>query len=188
MASQAGEFSVSGKAPRHLHFPNLVTANNEVDEHACDCGASTEEAISLSCEFVAMAAAWLPPACIDYDLSEESDNAGPGIDGSWVYWTDQNHHYEISKKKVALLADTGGLFYGTWEWHVKHCTFQWRLDYRWRWLNTIVEPRYDHESHITHCEMIMFADRTKSTGSNVKLNSSSHQPDHGHIHQRDQRF
>ncbi|ELR05750.1 hypothetical protein VC83_07983 [Pseudogymnoascus destructans] len=163
--------------------PNSHTGHDHAatpDEYICDCGSSTKEAVSLGCQFVPMAAAWLPPACIDEELSHEFNTAGPGINGEWTYWADRDHLHEISEKDVSLLADTGELFYGTWEWHVKHCTFQWRLDYRRRWLNTTLEPRYDHESHITHCQMIIFADRTKSTASNVKLNSSSHMPPHGH--------
>lgn len=166
------------------NFVRLFKPTVHVDPHICDCGATINEAVSLGCRFVPMAAAWLPPPCIDQELSDEFDAAGPGENGSWSYWSDAAQVQEITLMDVALLADSGALFYTTWEWHVKHCTFYWRLDYRRRWLNTILEPRYDHESHVTHCQMIMFADRTKPTGSDVKLNSSSgHGVHHEQTHQ-----
>ncbi|KAF2111303.1 hypothetical protein BDV96DRAFT_650397 [Lophiotrema nucula] len=146
------------------------------DAFICDCGASTEEAQGRGCRFVEMAAAWLPPKCIDSELSDEFDTAGPGPNGEWPYYLDSSRNHQISKVDVAILADTGGVFYSTWEWHVKHCTYQWRLDYRRKWSGTIVEPRYDHESHITHCEGIIFSDQQASVGSIVRLNSSNHQP------------
>ncbi|KAF2240031.1 hypothetical protein EV356DRAFT_495879 [Viridothelium virens] len=153
-----------------------------MDPLICDCGGSTQEAISQGCQFIEMAAAWLPPACIDAELANEFDTSGPGSNGTWQYFSDSERQYQISKDQVALLADTGALFYSTWEWHVKHCTFQWRLDYRRRWLDTVVEPRYDHESHIMHCEGIIFADQEKSVGSIVRLNSSNHEPVQHHEH------
>ncbi len=176
-------FAVLGSNQR-LHSHEM--AAKSTDPLICDCGASTAEALSMGCQFVEMSAAWLPPHCIDAALSSEFDRSGPGPNGEWSYYTDAARKHPITVSQVAALADTQQLFYSTWEWHAKHCTFQWRLDYRRRWLNTIVEPRYDHESHVTHCEDIFLGERESSVGSIVRLNSSNHMPkehlhhEHGH--------
>jgi len=165
--------------------PSLATKY----ESDCNCGTSTTEAKALGCHFVQLSAAWLPPECIDEELSDEFDQAGPGLGGSWTYWSDAERQHEVNKEQLALFANTGQLFYSTWEWHVKHCTYQWRLLYRKQWLHTVLEPRYNQEFHVMHCEGIMFADRNGSTGGRVGLNSTSkpdehlHSGQHGHEHQ-----
>jgi hypothetical protein len=176
-----GILSLSKMMGSNEHARSHEMSSTSTDPQICDCGASTHEALSLNCQFVEMSAAWLPPRCIDASLSAEFDRSGPGPDGTWPYYSDASRQHPLTVSQVSLLADTQQLFYSTWEWHVKHCTFQWRLDYRRRWLNTLVEPRYDHESHVTHCEAIFLGEREKSVGSIVRLNSSNHMPK-GHLH------
>jgi hypothetical protein len=176
-----GVLSLSRSVRSVRHDPLYEASPTSIDARVCDCGASTDEALSLGCQFVEMAAAWLPSICIDKSLSAEFDRSGPGPNGTWSYYSDASLQHPLTVGQVSLLANTQALFYSTWEWHVKHCTFQWRLDYRRRWLKTVVEPRYDHESHVTHCEGIFLSARDKSVGSNVRLNSSNHLPkEHSH--------
>ena len=171
-------FTIVGSNQRvHSH----EMASPSVSPQICDCGASTAEARALGCQFVEMSAAWLPPRCIDSALSAEFDRSGPGPNGAWSYYSDAARRHPLTISEVALFADTQQIFYSTWEWHAKHCTFQWRLDYRRRWLDTIIEPRYDHESHVTHCEDIFLGERESSVGSIVRLNSSNHLPKE-HLH------
>lgn len=55
------------------------------DRGPCDCGDSIAEAKSMGCEYDTMAAAWLPPYCMDKALMAESDKDEDGPGGRWQY-------------------------------------------------------------------------------------------------------
>lgn len=88
---------------------------------SCSCGGTTvAEAISRGCKFTPLAIAWLPAHCLDMELAEEFDRAGPG--GEWEYWADLNGTIPMTREEISILADTeGAVFYTTQEWHVMHC-------------------------------------------------------------------
>ncbi|TVY37678.1 hypothetical protein LOCC1_G008020 [Lachnellula occidentalis] len=89
---------------------------------SCSCGGTTvAEAISRGCVFTPLALGWLPPQCLDMELSDEFDKLGPLAGGEWPYWSDLNGTTRITREEMGLLADVGGLFYTTQEWHVMHC-------------------------------------------------------------------
>lgn len=116
----------------------------------CDCGNSVAEAKAMGCEFVPLAAAWLPPACRDKDLEEQFNHAGPEEDGAWKYWRDENgtRTHEINAEELGMLSDIRGYYWTTQRWHITHCMYYWLKGWR---KSSIVEPRYDGESHIRHC-------------------------------------
>ncbi|KAL2206786.1 S-adenosyl-L-methionine-dependent methyltransferase [Sarocladium strictum] len=117
----------------------------------CDCGSSIKEAWKLNCTYDALSAAWLPPWCRDHKLTSEFEHAGPGIDGAWSYFADENGKTELDENQVAELADSGGTFWVSREWHIAHCLFYWRKYIRMRDTGVIMEARYDEESHVKHC-------------------------------------
>ena len=68
----------SSRAHQH-HFVPYPS----IPKDFCNCGNSSSEAVAMGCEYEPLAAAWLPPACRDSELSAEFDHAGPGPNGSW---------------------------------------------------------------------------------------------------------
>lgn len=75
---------------------------------------------------------------------------------------------------AALGDDPQGQFYATYEWHLKHCIFNWRKLWRSAKRGEVVlEKIYDNEVHIEHCGML-FMRRDKLdvivTGSGVNMN------------------
>lgn len=125
-----GVFLVAGYMVFAVVF--LVRAK-EGNRPSCSCGNSVEEAKSMlySCKYDSVAAAWLPPACRDDENTAEFDLSGPEPDGSWPYYADWNKTQRITREEVGELADVKGAnFYTVHEWHVMHCTFIWRKQWR----------------------------------------------------------
>lgn len=128
---------------------------------SCDCGTSILEARSLGCKYDALAAAWLPPQCRDDELTTEFEHAGTGVNGTWSYYADREATRIFSTEEVSLLAElpsNQSYFFTTTRWHIAHCSFYWRKEFRMRSRGFPVERRYDKESHIEHCQMT-FLDR-----------------------------
>ncbi|MCJ1289384.1 hypothetical protein MMC34_000916 [Xylographa carneopallida] len=124
-------------------------------KRSCSCGGTTTaEAIRRGCIFTPLAIAWLPPHCIDIELSDEFDISGPGPGGSWEYWADSHRQVALNRTEMGLLADTDGVFYTTQDWHIKHCTFTWRKHYQQRVTGVTIERRSNGLDHIGHCETI----------------------------------
>ncbi|KAI0969602.1 hypothetical protein F4678DRAFT_463389 [Xylaria arbuscula] len=154
----------------------LLRAQNGPSTKPCDCGRSTTEARQQGCEYDAMAAAWLPPHCIDKELLAEFEKAGDGPGGQWQYWADANHTYEYSTEEVAQLADTPGkLFHTTPAWHAGHCFFYWRKIQRSKHTGVTIERRYDNERHTKHCGEV-FKNPGHTAYSYVELTSSNTEP------------
>ncbi|KAL6808387.1 hypothetical protein V8C40DRAFT_278849 [Trichoderma camerunense] len=96
----------------------------------CDCGDSIREAISRNCIYDTLATAWLPPYCRDEELTAEFDKAGPGPDGAWAYFADQEGKVPLNRSEVAALGDKGGSFWASRDWHIE---------------------RFDSLHHVQHC-------------------------------------
>ena len=137
----------------HFFRGNVYTETRPEDV-SCSCGNSVADALSMGCRFDALASAWLPPACIDAELSYEFDHAGPGPDGSWIYYTDYAQTGTYTLEQVSFLADTGTYYYNTMAWHLAHCTYNWRKAVRSKWTGVTLEYRSDTEEHVQHCEMM----------------------------------
>lgn len=121
---------------------------------SCDCGATIDEAVAMGCKYDALSVSWLPLRCRDDELTVEFNQAGPG--GEWLYWADRNGTQLLTLQQVSALADKPleeAQFWTTFGWHVSHCSFYWRKEYRMRQKGLDVEHRYDRESHIKHCQM-----------------------------------
>ncbi|PZD26022.1 hypothetical protein A1F97_10954, partial [Pyrenophora tritici-repentis] len=120
-------------------------------DNSCYCGRSVAEATAMGCQYDLLASAWLPDWCRDKELSAEFDQAGPGPGGAWDYFADSNGTIPIVPSEVGLIADTNKFYHTTNEWHIVHCVYYWRKQYRSRLIGTVVEARYDNEGHIKHC-------------------------------------
>lgn len=117
----------------------------------CDCGDSIREAISRNCTYDTLATAWLPPYCRDEELTAEFDKAGPGPDGAWAYFADQEGKVPLNRSEVAALGDKGGSFWASRDWHIVHCLFYWQKYHRMRYTKIIMEERFDSLHHVQHC-------------------------------------
>ncbi|KAI1417351.1 hypothetical protein F5Y13DRAFT_177208 [Hypoxylon sp. FL1857] len=77
---------------------------------SCSCGGTTvAEAKQRGCIFTPLAIAWLPPHCVDMELSNEFDKQGPGPNGEWDYWSDINMTRRLTRDEVGDLADHNGV-------------------------------------------------------------------------------
>lgn len=132
-------------------------------ETPCYCGNSAEEAKSLDCKYVPMAAAWLPGHCRDNYLEEEFNTLGPNPDGSWTYFADYDMNTTIDLNTISNFAGTSTRFYNEWEWHVMHCMFYWRKLHRAQFSDITIEPRFNTDGHISHCTRLILSMNTTST-------------------------
>lgn len=123
----------------------------------CYCGNSVEEAISLGCKFVPMAAAWLPAHCRDDYLEMEFNSMGPNPDHSWNFYADYERTTTIDLDTIANSAESTTNFYSEWEAHVIHCMFYWRKLLRSQFSGVVVEPRYNSDAHIAHCTRLILS-------------------------------
>ncbi|KUJ10864.1 uncharacterized protein LY89DRAFT_557517, partial [Mollisia scopiformis] len=117
----------------------------------CWCGTSDAEAIAMGCKYDHLAVDWLPPHCIDEELTAEFDRAGPGPLGAWDYYADRNGTVRLSDTIIDQYAMAATNYYTTVEWHMAHCIYVWRKQFRTKFTGKIVEPWNDKEEHIMHC-------------------------------------
>lgn len=153
-----GSVAVTMDANRFVrqHLERKYRSSNEV----CDCGKSIEEAQAMGCTYSQMAAAWLPPHCRDEELEEDFNHAGPGEDGAWSYWHDQNATHPLALEEIGMLAGTDTRYWSTARWHISHCVYYWLKGYRLAKTGVILEPRYDGEFHMRHCMIVFLSGRT----------------------------
>lgn len=123
----------------------------------CYCGNSTDEAIANGCKFDLLGPSWAPDHCRDDELTAEFMKAGKGPNGTWEFWWDHEHTKPMSIAEVSLLPDDpNGAFYSTWEFHVKHCTYQWRKHTRGLEKGiTNMDIENVGLGHIQHCEGVI---------------------------------
>ena len=123
----------------------------------CWCGDTNEEAIRMGCVYDHLAVDWLQPRCVDAALTREFDAAGPGPNGTWSYYVRNNippfspAFVAVAASQVDELARQGRSYYATTEWHVEHCLFTWRKQFRAIRGKVELEPWNDHEEHVEHC-------------------------------------
>ncbi|KAL7621505.1 hypothetical protein AAE478_008829 [Parahypoxylon ruwenzoriense] len=123
---------------------------------SCSCGGTTvAEAKRRGCIFTPLAIAWLPSHCVDIELANDFDKQGPGPNGEWDYWSDINMTRRLTREEVGNLADYGGVFYATQDWHLMHCVYTWMKHYRSKWTGVTIERRSNGLDHIGHCKDVL---------------------------------
>ena len=156
-----------------------------VESRSCNCGNSSEEIEALGCRFDGIAAAFLPPHCRDHALLAEFDRSGDDdSDGSWIYWADPEKTLRLNETGMMRVALDRGWFWASQKYHIVHCTFNWRKQWRamlarqgkgnGRGAAEKVEKRFLNEDHIKHCgeidQMSNPLDKL-STQSGIALNA-----------------
>ena len=121
----------------------------------CDCGTSVSEAMSRSCVYDTMSAAWLPPYCRDAELTAEFDHAGPGPNGEWAYFADANGTKSLTVAEMGALGDGERSFWAPRDWHIAHCLFYWEKYIRMRNTGLVMERRFDRVAHARHCRRLV---------------------------------
>ncbi|PYH94053.1 hypothetical protein BO71DRAFT_484097 [Aspergillus ellipticus CBS 707.79] len=121
----------------------------------CNCGTTIQEALSLNCVYDSLSAAWLPPYCRDDELTAQFERAGPGPNGTWNFFYDENGTMPIPKAEIAALGEAGGSFWASEEWHAAHCLFYWQKYYRMRETGVVIEARFDSLHHVKHCTQLI---------------------------------
>lgn len=116
------------------------------------CGTTIAEALSLGCLYDPLSSAWLPPYCRDDELTDEFNRAGPGADGAWAYYADEQGTRPLALPEVAALGNHLERFWVSRDWHIVHCLFYWRKHVRMRETNAVMEARYDKMHHVEHCQ------------------------------------
>lgn len=148
-----GTFSIpflSSSFLRYIHSPSERFEPSLYP--SCSCGGTTvAEAKARGCIFTPLSIAWLPPHCIDMELSNDFDKQGPGPNGEWDYWADENMTRRLTREETGMLADYDGVFYATQDWHVTHCLYTWQKHYRSKWTGVTIERRSNGLDHIGHC-------------------------------------
>ncbi|EUC40425.1 hypothetical protein COCMIDRAFT_30626 [Bipolaris oryzae ATCC 44560] len=125
----------------------------------CWCGTSDAEAIAMGCIYDHLAVDWLPRSCIDDEIVSEFESSGSEPDGTWPYFRrvddptqHPSHSYiRINTTEIDTYAKIGKDYYSTLEWHVAHCMFTWRKQFRTGFTGKRLESWSDKESHIMHC-------------------------------------
>lgn len=133
----------------------------------CYCGKSNDEAIRLGCRYDHLAVDWLPPQCIDQSLTDEFDRSGPGIGGSWPYFEDREG--QIVVEDIDEFARRGQDYHTTREWHIAHCLFTWRKQFRATYYGRDMETWNYNEGHINHCLQYIMSNRTSLNAINTLI-------------------
>jgi hypothetical protein len=154
----------------------LNSGYQEAMNSDCACGNSVAEAHVLGCKFDVLAMAWLPLECRDDALTNAFRRAGPGSNGSWSYFADENKETALDEIQLSLLADTDDVFYTTRRWHLMHCNFYWLKLFRSRATGIKMEAIKNRQEHISHCGNMALKGDSKhlddiTTRSIVRLNS-----------------
>ncbi|KAJ5593236.1 hypothetical protein N7537_010140 [Penicillium hordei] len=134
-----------------LAWPQINHNNSSI---SCWWGESLTEAMSLNCRFDSILVSWLPARCRDDELAEQCDHAGPGPDGSWTFYADENKTQTLDRSGIAALAGSTTQFYASHEWHVPHCAWFWRKQVRAAQTGVTIEERFKSVWHVEHCEMM----------------------------------
>lgn len=153
------------QAPNATEDPSRRVSN-------CSCRATIYDAISLGCAFDVLSLSWLPPLCRDAALTHEFATSGPGPNGEWEYWADVYGTLPLTLAEVAALAGrTDGYLFTSLGFHILHCSFYWRK--QWRVVKGVgalaMEARYDQESHVEHCQQVFMIEGSRDKGMTESL-------------------
>ncbi|UKZ80160.1 hypothetical protein TrVFT333_007917 [Trichoderma virens FT-333] len=83
-------------------------------------------------------------------MTAEFDSAGPGPDGAWSYFANEEGRLSLNRSEVAALGDIGGSFWASRDWYIVHCLFSWQKYHRMRRTKIIMEERFDILHHVKH--------------------------------------
>jgi hypothetical protein len=110
------------------------------------CGSTIKEAKALNCTWDLLAAAWLPPACIDKELTDDFRAQGP-----WKFFADRNGTEELLEEELPYRIGEGKEYFTSLKYHRTHCSYQWRKMHRAMQMGTKIENKLADYHHTIHC-------------------------------------
>lgn len=134
--------------PAPVHWEHLGPAVSSVEDKTAvaTCGSTIEEAMALNCTWDLLAAAWLPPACIDQELTEDFRSQGP-----WRYFADREGKEELTEEDLQWRVGEGNEYYTSLRYHKTHCSYQWRKMHRAMERGSKIENKLADYHHTMHC-------------------------------------
>lgn len=117
------------------------------------CGNTTDEAISLGCEFDLLSYSWTPGPCLDRETSEGFKDwlLSPDRQFSpWPFYADREGKEWVPDAE-SLSMRTGGVTWTTQEEHLGHCTFLMRRLHKVASNEARLNSRYGQYGHTVHC-------------------------------------
>jgi len=109
------------------------------------CGNSASEAKEAGCIFDPMMNSWLSEDCYDEELSQEFRNQR-----DWAFFADRNATRRLTEEEFSHAGDS----WGSWEFHIAHCSFALRKLQRAIKYGRKIEMEVTHEDHTTHCAKV----------------------------------
>ncbi|KAL9635102.1 MAG: hypothetical protein Q9164_003673 [Protoblastenia rupestris] len=131
----------------HTHNESLMSAATDNVLH--HCGDSVEEAQQLGCTWDSLAAAWLPPACIDQELTDEFR-----AQHNWTYFADKKGNEPLMEEELKYRIGKNATYFTSLRYHRTHCNFQWRKMHRAWERGTWIESALARYHHTKHCGFV----------------------------------
>ena len=122
---------------------------NTDDNILHNCGGTVAEAQKLGCKWDLLAASWLPPACIDEELTNDFRDEGP-----WQYFADKDGREELFEPELQYRVGPNDRYYTTLKYHRVHCNYQWRKMHRALQRGTRIESGLAKYHHTQHCGFV----------------------------------
>jgi hypothetical protein len=112
-----------------------------------ECGTSPAEARSLGCQFDVVSFSWLPSDCYDAQLVDDFLALR-----NWQWFYDTAGQHAIPREQV-LKGELTDLIV-TREYHLFHCTYQWRKMHRGM-VKGVIDSYISNYEHTAHCEHML---------------------------------
>ena len=143
--SHASEYaSVSGMTPSSSS--HLDSASSSLS-----CGSTISEALSRGCVFDVMSFLWVPTPCYDAELTNEFLAAR-----DWHFYS--KYHGNSTNGELTIDQVKSGEYdaFVPWEYHLVHCTFQWRKMHRALAKQGPLDSYLANYNHTLHCEEMLW--------------------------------
>ena len=126
--------------------------NHDEVLHHCGQTHTVKEAKALGCKWDLLAAAWLPPACIDQELTDQFRKASQK--GPWHYYAEKDGSDELQEEDLQYRVGENQTYFTTLRYHRTHCDYQWRKMHRAWQRGTWIEDQLAAYHHTKHCGFV----------------------------------
>lgn len=132
---------------RTLHTFLLQSAPS-IETPDIDCGSTPSSAVSAGCRFDPMSFSWLPPSCYDAKLIASFLAIKP-----WQWYLNSSDAQPVPFEMVQQ--GIHDYLWVTREFHLFHCTYQWRKMHRAVLQGKPLDTYVGNYSHTEHCEYVL---------------------------------
>lgn len=131
-----------------------------------DCGSTAIEARKRGCRFDPISFSWLSPECYDSELVDSFLAMN-----RWAWYTskaDSPRHTVAMPYRIVALGEQDHLWV-TREFHIHHCTFQWKKMHRAILGGKPIDGYIGNYSHTEHCEHVLVEPETRRSSVDVRI-------------------